>query len=159
LKGDLIVALDISNQYDSIYRFCYLRVRNTALAEDITQETFLRFLEHPQYQTVSKTMQLLYTIAGNLCKDEFRKNRTTELPEDLPSDEDTEDSVVTSLSLRQALAELPDDDRELMLLRYANDVPIGVISKILGISRFKVSRRLTRITQELRDKLGKEELE
>lgn len=153
------MALDISQQYDSIYRYCYMRVRDTALAEDLTQETFLRFLEHPQYQTVSKTMQLLYTIAGNLCKDEFRKNRTTELPEDLPSDDRTEESVLSSVSLQQALSELPDDDRELMLLRYANDVPIGVISKLLGISRFKVSRRLNRITQELREKLGKEELE
>jgi RNA polymerase sigma-70 factor (ECF subfamily) len=159
LKGGLNVALDISQQYDSIYRYCYMRVRDTALAEDLTQETFLRFLEHPQYQTVSKTMQLLYTIAGNLCKDEFRKNRTTELPEDLPSDDRTEESVLSSVSLQQALSELPDDDRELMLLRYANDVPIGVISKLLGISRFKVSRRLNRITQELREKLGKEELE
>lgn len=153
------MALDISNQYDNIYRYCYVRVRNAALAEDLTQETFLRFLEHPQYQTVNKTMQLLYTIAGNLCTDEFRKNRTTELPEELSSDENTEENVITSVDLKRALDELPDDDRELMLLRYVNDVPIGVISKILGISRFKVSRRLTRITQELREKLGKEELE
>ena len=153
------MALDISNQYDNIYRYCYVRVRNAALAEDLTQETFLRFLEHPQYQTVNKTIQLLYTIAGNLCTDEFRKNKTSELPEELPSDENTEESVITSVDLKRALDELPDEDRELMLLRYANDVPIGVISKILGISRFKVSRRLTRITQELREKLGKEELE
>ena len=153
------MALDISEQYDNIYRYCYMRVRNTALAEDLTQETFLRFLEHPQYQTVSKTMQLLYTIAGNLCRDEFRKNKAAELPEDLPSDENTEDQVLSNVSLQQALSELTDMDRELMLLRYANDVPIGVISKLLGISRFKVSRRLNRITQELREKLGKEELE
>ena len=153
------MALDISEQYDSIYRYCYMRVRNTSLAEDLTQETFLRFLEHPQYQTVNKTMQLLYTIAGNLCKDEFRRAKATELPEDLPSDESTEESVLSNVSLQQALSELPDEDRELMLLRYANDVPIGVISKLLGISRFKVSRRLSRITQELREKLGKEELE
>ena len=54
--------MDIEEQYDKIYRFCYLRVRHRETAEDITQETFLRYLEHPQYHSLDKTLQLLYTI-------------------------------------------------------------------------------------------------
>ncbi len=40
-------AMDIEEQYDKIYRFCYYRVKNKETAEDLTQETFLRFLKAP----------------------------------------------------------------------------------------------------------------
>ncbi|MBR4626733.1 MAG: RNA polymerase sigma factor [Ruminococcus sp.] len=151
------MALDISEHYDKIYRYCFVRVRNRELAEDITQDAFLRYIEHPQYQSVNKSLQLLYTIAGNLCTDHFRKKQSTELPEDLPEDSDLESSVLSSLTLKQALADLPDTDREMLLLRYMNDVPIGVIADLFGISRFAASRKLRRTVTELREKLGEEE--
>ena len=36
--------IDIEEQYDKIYRYCYFKLKNQHLSEDITQETFLRFL-------------------------------------------------------------------------------------------------------------------
>ena len=35
--------MDIEEQYDKIYRYCYFKLYDTQLAQDITQETFLRF--------------------------------------------------------------------------------------------------------------------
>ena len=52
------MSLDINEQYDKIYRYCFLRVRHKETAEDLTQETFLRYLEHPQYHSEDKTLQL-----------------------------------------------------------------------------------------------------
>ena len=150
--------MDIDEQYDKIYRFCYLRVRHRETAEDITQETFLRFLEHPQYHNTDKTLQLLYTIAGNLCTDEFRKKTSASLSDTYASPDDVEDSVLSSYSLQQALQQLDSTDREILLLRYINDVPINVIGKLYSMSRFAVSRRLKRVLAALHDYLGKEEL-
>ncbi len=150
--------MDIDEQYDKIYRFCYLRVRHRETAEDITQETFLRFLEHPQYHNTDKTLQLLYTIAGNLCTDEFRKKTSASLSDTDASPDDVEDSVLSSYSLQQALQQLDSTDREILLLRYINDVPINVIGKLYSMSRFAVSRRLKRVLAALHDYLGKEEL-
>ena len=152
------MAIDISQEYDKIFKYCYVRVHDRHKAEDITQETFLRYLERPQYHSGTKTLRLLYTIARNLCADEFRRRSSQELPEDYSSGLDLEQTVLESVSLQQALSELPDEDRELLLLRYVNDVPTGVISDILGVSRTTVNRRLNRIIAELKDKLGKEEL-
>ena len=87
------MSIDIDEQYDKIYRYCFLRVRHKETAEDITQETFLRYLEHPHYNSVDKTLQLLYTIAGNLCLDEFRKKKTTELSDTEVSAENVENDV------------------------------------------------------------------
>ena len=152
------MPISIDEQYDKVYRYCYLRVRHKETAEDITQETFLRYLEHPHYNSVDKTLQLLYTIAGNLCNDEFRKTRTSELPEDKAVDENIEDSVLADFELKQALAKLSDEDREIILLRYVNEVPVNVIAKLHNMSRFALNRRINSILGRLHEYLGKEEL-
>ena len=150
--------MDIDEQYDKIYRFCYLRVKHRETAEDITQDTFLRYLEHPQYHSEEKTLQLLYTIAGNLCTDHFRKKPVSELSDTDASDEDIEDTVLEKFTVRQSLDKLDATDREIILLRYINDVPINVIGKIYNMSRFAVSRRIKRILEFLHEDLGKGEL-
>ena len=152
------MSINIDEQYEKIYRYCFLRVRHKETAEDITQETFLRYLEHPHYNSVDKTLQLLYTIAGNLCCDEFRNAKTAELPEDKAADEDIEDSVLSGFELKQALAKLSDEDREIILLRYINDVPVNVIAKLHNMSRFALNRRINSILGQLHKYLGKEEL-
>ncbi len=150
------MQLDLNDQYDKIYRYCYLRVNNRETAEDLTQETFLRYLEHPQYQSIDKTLQLLYTIAGNLCTDEFRKGKVAEMPDDISSDVDIEEDVLTNVLLKQALAELSDMDREMILLRYINEVPVNVIAGLYNMSRFAVTRRIKKILEALSKNLGKE---
>ena len=150
------MQLDLNEQYDKIYRYCYLRVNNRETAEDLTQETFLRYLEHPQYQSIDKTLQLLYTIAGNLCTDEFRKGKAVEIPEDISSDVDIEEDVLTNVLLKQALSELSDMDREMILLRYINEVPVNVIAGLYNMSRFAVTRRIKKILEALSKNLGKE---
>ncbi len=151
------MALDINEQYDKIYRFCYLRVLSREIAEDLTQETFLRYLEHPQYHNIDKTLQLLYTIARNLCNDEFRRKKCEELPEDTLADENIEDTVLTNYSLKQALDKLSDEDREIILLRYVNEVPLNVMAEIYSLSRFALNRRIKRILNNLHNHIGKEE--
>ena len=152
------MSLNIDEQYDKIYRYCFLRVHHKETAEDLTQETFLRYLEHPHYNSIDKTLQLLYTIAGNLCTDEFRKAKTSELDESETSDENIENHVLSGFDLKQALHKLSNEDREIILLRYVNEVPVNVIAKLLNISRFALNRRINRILSSLREYMGKEEL-
>ena len=106
-------------QYDKIYRYCYCKVNNAAVAEDITQETFLRFLENSTYKENGKELNYLYTIARNLCIDEYRKRVSEELPEELPI-ESAEEAIVEGLDMRCALAKLTSMERELVLFRFVN---------------------------------------
>lgn len=156
-EGRKIVSLDLKEKYNKIYRYCYLRVNDRPTAEGITQEAFLRFIEHPQYRDIDEDIRILYTIAGNLCKDHFRKQTHDELPEDIPDDSADGEKLIEDISLHAALESLAPEDRELVLLRYVNEEPLGVISKLLGISRFSIDRRLKRILASLRSKLGKED--
>ena len=54
---------DLDEQYDKIYRYCYMKLRHQQTAEDITQETFLRFLENKTYKDMGKEISYLYRIA------------------------------------------------------------------------------------------------
>lgn len=65
--------MDIEEQYDKIYHYCYFKIYDKQLAQDITQETFLRFYKQEFNFDSSKHLPYLYTIARNLCIDEFRK--------------------------------------------------------------------------------------
>ena len=144
--------MDLEEEYDKIYRYCYFKVRRRETAEDITQEAFLRFLESGCVNT-GKNLHYLYTIARNLCMDEFRRRKTEALDEEA-ADSFSEDSMIENLSVRIALSQLEETDRELLLLRYVNEAPIAVIGKLYGISRFAVYRRVLQAVKNLKEKLG-----
>ena len=133
--------MDIEEQYDKIYRFCYFRVGNRVIAEDLTQETFLRFL-NSSYQEQGKGIRYLYTIARNLCIEESRKTKLETLPEDV-HDEGVEISrIIDAIMVKEALRKMPEDDREILVMRYMNEESLVDISRITGLSRFALYRKL-----------------
>ena len=147
------MSIDINDKYDKIFRYCYYKIHNRDIAEDLTQETFLRFLESPHYRDMGKELHYLYTIAGNLCKDAFHRRTAEELDENIADDKDYEDFILTNVALGNAIKNLPEEDKEIIILRYINDVPIGVLGELFGMSRFRMSRRIKGILRHLRQTL------
>lgn len=153
--------MDLEEQYDKIYRYCYFRTGNASVAEDLTQETFLRFFESSQYRDAGRPLAYLYTIARNLCVDEYRSRKHLPLTDwdeagSFLSHEGFEEKSVTELALHKALAELSGEARELLLLRYANELSFAQLAQIYGKSRFALMRELKRITKELERRLSDE---
>lgn len=142
------MGLDLDWHYEKIYKYCYFRLHNRDLAEDITQETFLRFFASDTYRDTGQALQYLYTIARNLCIDEYRRPKTEELSEEILLDE--ENDLVINMDLRAALQRLSDDNRELIVLRYVSEVPIAVLCKMYRISRFALYRKIQSIIKHLR---------
>ena len=133
--------MDIEEEYNKIYRFCYYRAGNRTIAEDLTQETFLRFLDS-SYQEKGKRMHYLYTIARNLCIEEARSPMHKELTEDVVDERTDTAFIEESVMVRAALMKLDNEDRELIILRHMNEEPMEVMSRITGLSRFALRRRL-----------------
>lgn len=150
------MSMDMDEQYDKIYRYCYFKLHHRETAEDITQETFLRYFERYHCTTAEQTLKCLYTIARNLCTDEYRRRATVQLEESVAEDS-KEETILTGLAVQSALSGLEKEEQELLLLRYVNEVSLSAIGQILGISRFAVYRRLLTVTKKFRDKLGKED--
>ena len=147
---------DPTEQYDRIYRYCYFKLHRRETAEDITQEAFLRYLEHYGDCKQEWDLRYLYRIARNLCVDEYRKAMSEPLPEEI-SEQDHAEQTITSLWLRNALNKLSEEEQEILLLRYANEVPNNVIGQMLGISRFALYRKMQQALRKLQKELGEEE--
>ena len=151
------MALDFEDQYDKLYRYCYFKLRHGETAEDITQEAFLRYWERYHPLPSKEATKTLYTIARNLCTDEHRKQAALPLDEGLtaPSQEDT---LLQRLSVQTALESLTIEERELLLLRYVNQVPIAAIAAMMGVSRFSIYRKSLSATNHFRRELRKEDM-
>ena len=145
--------LNLEEQYDRIFKYLYFHLHDRRIAEDMTQEAFLRFLGSRTYRDENRQLQYLYTIARNLCNQYYRdKTITYSLDEeaDVPETDGFENSLLLRLSLQKVLESLLPEERELLFLRYVNDVPVPVISGLYQISRFAVYRKLKGILQKIR---------
>lgn len=153
LKGGYQVSLSIDEQYDKIYKYCYFKVKDETLAEDLTQETFLKYFSQDRYVERGKKLAYLYTIARNCCNDALSK-KVEEEYEDYPI---KAENIELQLTLKQAMQTLPLLDQELLLLRVVNELKIGEISTITQLSRFAIYRRINHALAQLKQILRKED--
>lgn len=156
--------MDIEEQYDKIFHYCYYRIRDKNVAEDITQEVFLRFY-NSNYVEQQKEIRYLYTIARNLCIDEYRKRNIYKSQiEQLERRDGTgqtgkaesdggafAETIIEKLYIENLLAVLSDEERDLLVLRFVNDEPISLICDELNISRFALYRSIRNIKKKLRE--------
>jgi RNA polymerase sigma-70 factor (ECF subfamily) len=129
----------------SVYRFLFYRTRSTALAEDLTSETFFRALRSmTNFRWQGKDFGAwLMTIARNLATDHFKAGRTRlELAtEDMGVHDDAtegpESTVLAGLTnelLLKALKELPDEQRDCLIMRFLQGMSIAETAAVLGRS-------------------------
>ena len=137
--------MDLEDQYDKLYRYCYFRVRDVQTAEDLVQETFLRWLDHYPGQREREALPTLYTIARNLCVDVTRQRETLPLQETDQVAADPAGTLVERWDLERALETLTPQ------------VPLQALSRLTGLSRFAIYRRCGRLLTQLREALREEE--
>lgn len=138
--------MKIEEFYDKLFKYCYMKTRDYHVAEDIAQETFLRFLSNHSYQEIGNQKAYLYTIARNLCIDYFRKNKEVELDENIVAPSNNSNSY-----LEEALDKLSEEEKELLFLRYTNDETINDLAKHYNVSRFVINRRIKKALANLKE--------
>ena len=136
------MSLSLQEQYNKIYKYCYFKVNDSYLAEDLTQETLLRFFEQNSYINRGKPLAYLYTIAGNLCIDSFRKRKEQPLTDDEAVTDAAIETLESTMMVKGAIATLPNDFQEILLLRYSSELSMKEICWITGLSRFAVRRKI-----------------
>jgi RNA polymerase sigma-70 factor (ECF subfamily) len=135
----------------SVYRFVFYRTRSSAVAEDLTSETFLRALRNMggfRWQGRDFGAWLM-TIARNLCTDHFKAGRTRlELTtEDMSAHDDTtegpENAVLAGLTnevLLEGLRRLSDEQRDCLIMRFLQGLSIAETAEVLGRSEGAVKQ-------------------
>ena len=150
------MSLELKDQYDKIYTFCYFKVKNREIAEDLTQETFLKYFSSTSYLEKGKQLAYMYTIAKNNCNDYFKKTTNEELKEDSII-QDNSKNIETTVTVKEEVLKLSLENQELILLRFTNDMRISEIADFLGISRFAVNRKLKSVLKELKKNFKEED--
>ena len=167
LQGNTEAFAHIVDRYKvQIYNLMYRYSHTTEGATDMTQEVFCRAFERlNKYQQRSQFFSWLYTLALNYAKDWQKKknNRRRKLAQFSAETEKNESTSAHSLlevdqemdSLNEALATLPDDRREMVVLRYRHECSIKELAEIFDLSESAVKMRLHRALEDLRVKLKK----
>lgn len=151
-----------------IFAYCYFRVSSREEAEDLASQVFLRAWDHlASGRRVTNVPGFLYRIASNLVVDFYRRRgnkrevslddpRTaSDIPDaiDVPGEFDRD---LTIKSVREKIHQLPDPYREVVVMKYINDLTVHEIAEVLGISENNVSVRLHRAIEKLRRLAGSE---
>ena len=135
---------------DKIYTSIYLFVKDTELAEDIFQEVFIKIIDtlrKEKYNNEGKFLQWAMRIAYNMCVDHFRRaKRMTKISNTETfdifnilecKDDHMENSIIKSQihsKLRHLVDQLPDEQREVVILRHYADMSFKEIADKLDIS-------------------------
>lgn len=143
------------NRYvNKVYGKCVSLIKDSALAEDATQEIFLKiFLNISKFNRLSKFSTWVYSITYNFCIDLMRKHKKIQNMldtdnENLPDlEEDIGDHEIIEMEidrLAHVLDQLQVDDRAVLLMKYQDDMSIKEISEVLSKSESAVKMKIKR---------------
>lgn len=144
-----------------IYRYTYSRVRHHESAEDITSQVFHDAFENiSQYRPVAPFSAWLFTIARRRIADFFRKSNpvtalTEELPQDRPEILDQLGAQEEHQRLAGQLEALDEDERELLRLRFAAEMPYKDIAALVNKKSGAVKIAIYRILDRLKANMEK----
>jgi len=164
-RGEREAFAELVRRYHGpIYNFSIRQLRHSALAEDVTQEVFLRLVQKAaEFKHEARFSTWLYTIARNLCIDQLRKlkhRRHASLEQsgddagdvglherlaDPGPSADAERSAVGAevvAAITAALDALPDEQREVFLLREIAQLPFKEIARVTDTGENTVKSRM-----------------
>lgn len=150
-------ALDelIEQFYPEILRYCLWHTADRESAQDAAQETFLKMVRHlNRYELRGQFRAFLYKIAANTCIDMKRSHVwTEELPEECCYQEAGFRAAEDRLQLAEAFRRLNRTERELVLLKYGQELSFREIATVMGIPMRTVQSRLYKAVRKLQKEL------
>jgi RNA polymerase sigma-70 factor (ECF subfamily) len=145
--------------FPRIYRYCKANIYRDDLAADICQETFMKAWKALPTFTLKNggTFQaFVYRIARNNIIDLSRKKKEFSLSiyEDIETEEDLVELVHRHDAInavKRVLAKLPEKDRQILILRYFEDMSHKETAQIVGIREGALRVRTTRLLKKLKE--------
>ncbi len=148
---------------DHIYNYIHRMCNDSELSHDIVQATFIKILSDPKIADVEHHKAYLFTVARNNLFDEMKRKKpvyfedseqlqdVVGVDEDISLHDQTEEQILAKV-IDKAITNLPEKFRELMLLRYTEDLSIQEIAVITDrkLSDIKVNLHRARLAFENR---------
>lgn len=165
----------VRKYYGDILKYCTYHSPDAAYAEDLTQETFVRFFaKFSDYRHRGKVKNYLYTIAGNLCRNCRRdqSRRFSGAPEAISSEQPRfaahsditpyaaaghESAITDRLTLEWGLSQLAPELREIVILYYFQEMELKEAAELLHIGLPLAKYRLQQARHRLKVLLQEQE--
>ena len=157
-----------------IYNFIYSKIQDRDLSDDIFQDTFIKViktLKTKSYNEEGKFLPWVMRIAHNLVVDHFRKNKKMPMQRDsgeysvfsflFDSSPNIEIQMITEqveLDLTRLIDELPDDQKEVLIMRIYQDMSFKEISDLTGVSINTALGRMRYALMNLRKVIEKNQI-
>lgn len=172
-QGEVRAFEELMRRHErALFNFILRSTKRADVAEELLQEVFLRVIRAAaDYEQKAKFTTWVYTIARNLCIDRARKQKRRgelSLDEKMGSDDDSksfadllvdEDAQVSHMGherevfmerLQRALEQLPEDQREVFLLKEVSGLKFREIADVVGAPVPTVKSRMRYAIQALR---------
>jgi RNA polymerase sigma-70 factor (ECF subfamily) len=153
--GETLMNRLIETYGDSLLRMCYLYLKDRDLAQDAVQETLIKaYYAYADFRGESAEKTWLLRIAINTCKNHLRSpwsrlvNRSAAL--DQLEDSRKQEYEPADDAVVQAVMCLPTKDREIILLRYYQQLRVKEIAIMLHKPESTIAARLKRARDRLR---------
>lgn len=168
------LATLIARHQSKIYGFIYSKVSDHDISDDIFQDTFIkviRTLKSDSYNEEGKFLPWVMRIAHNLIVDHFRRGkkmpmlRETEefsifsiISDDVPNIESRMITAQVEKDLQNLIQELPDDQREVLIMRIYQDMSFKEIAEMTGVSINTALGRMRYALMNLRKIISKHQI-
>ncbi len=158
-SGDETALAALIDRYAaSVHAYLLRHSGNREDADDLLQETWVRVARSARgFDTARRFRSWIYGIATNLARDLFRRRMTREralrdLATHPPATSDTD--AVDRRELRERIAQLPENLRAVLLLRYYEGMNEAEMAEVLNVPRGTVKSRLHAALRRLRGEYG-----
>jgi RNA polymerase sigma-70 factor (ECF subfamily) len=144
----------INRYYDEIYVYCYCHLENKYMAQDITQDVFLKLFQNLNtYIHVGKLKNYLYVIAKNTIKDYLKKRKEIYVDEIEKYSTNNIEDVDRVIVVQNVVKQLNDQERELIILRYYQNLRYSDIAKILSMPVSSVRYNVKQVEKKMKEKM------
>ena len=141
----------------ALFRFIYFKSKDKALAQDIVQDTFVKYWDKMESINPEKAKSYLFTTSKNLLLNHFEHQKvvTRHQEKSVPQDASSSPHFDLEVSefhrrLEQAINDLPDKQREVFLLHRIDGYKYKEISEMLEVSQKAIEKRMSQALKELR---------
>ncbi|MFT5884024.1 MAG: RNA polymerase sigma factor (sigma-70 family) [Arcticibacterium sp.] len=149
---------EIYDRYsEKVYRKCFSFTRDTAKAEDLAHDIFLRVITKiGTFKEDARFSTWLYSITYNYCMDNIRKEKKAKEDEWDDSIEFVEEEMDTELlsmkteGLQKSLEQIPETEKAMLLMKYQDNFSIREISETFKISESATKMRLLRTKEKMK---------
>lgn len=164
-----LVAGKVAGAFDELYHrygqkmfgyFFRMLWKNKEKAEDNVQELFLKVIHHAKdFETGRSFSTWLYSIAHNMCKNEYRKQEVrmkhakTITTDTITPKEKNLDLQKFRVAVASCISRLDEDKRSLFVLRFQEQLSVPQISSIMNIPEGTIKSRLFYLLKEMKNEL------